>query len=91
MERRLRLVTRAAPVATTSAAVYQHAQPECILCLLMHKVSRVAQQEGLQPARQLLQDWLVRALAKYNLNKQPSHQNGTDAMQVSTVIGQRYS
>lgn len=60
------------PVAASPAVLYQHAQADCILCLLMHKVSQAAKEEGLEPARQLLQDWLVRALARYNLNRQVS-------------------
>ena len=72
MQRRLRIVTKAVPVAATPAVLYQHAQADCILCLLMHKVSQAAKEEGLEPARQLLQDWLVRALARYNLNRQAS-------------------
>ena len=34
----------------------------------MHKVSRAAGEQGYWQARQLLQDWLVRALANYNTN-----------------------
>ena len=63
-------MTKAMPVAATAPAVYEHAQADCILCLLLHKVSQAAKEEGLEPARQLLQDWLVRALARYNLNRQ---------------------
>ena len=83
LERRLRIVTRAVPVAATAAAVYEHAQAECIVCVLMHKVRGLGREGGLQPARQLLQDWLVRALAKYNLHKHGGQQNPT-AVQVGT-------
>lgn len=55
----------------------------------MHKISQAARDEGLQPARQLLQDWLVRALAKYNLNRMNGRQNideaGSEAVQVSNA------
>lgn len=64
----MRVVTKALHVAQDPAAVYEHASPACILCLLMHKISRAAAEEGLWNARQLLQDWLVRALANYNTN-----------------------
>lgn len=77
----MRIVTKAMPVAPTAAVVYEHAQAECIMCVLMHKISEAARQQGLPAARQLLQDWLVRALAKYNLHKQ-KHQSAPDAVQV---------
>ena len=47
----------------------------------VHRVCGDAQGEGgwqgggLQPARQLLQDWLVRALAKYNLHRHGEQEN----------------
>ena len=68
VQRRLRVVTKALAVAQDPATLYQHARPDCILCLLMHKVSRAAAEQGYFEARQLLQDWLVRALANYNTN-----------------------
>ena len=64
----MRVVTKALRVAQEAAEVYQHASPANILCLLMHKISRAAGEEGVWNARQLLQDWLVRALANYNTN-----------------------
>ncbi|KAL3139738.1 hypothetical protein ABBQ38_004043 [Trebouxia sp. C0009 RCD-2024] len=71
VERRMRVVTKAMPVAQDPASVYEHASPACILCLLMHKISRASAEEGVWNARQLLQDWLVRALANYNTNSHP--------------------
>lgn len=68
VERRMRVVTQALQVAQDPATVYEHARPDCILCLLMHKISRAAAEEGVWNARQLLQDWLVRVLANYNTN-----------------------
>ena len=68
VEHRMRVVTQALQVAQDPATVYEHARPDCILCLLMHKISRAAAEEGVWNARQLLQDWLVRALANYNTN-----------------------
>ena len=65
----MRVVTQALQVAQDPATVYEHARPDCILCLLMHKISRAAAVEGVWSARQLLQDWLVRALANYNTNR----------------------
>lgn len=64
----MRVVTQALQVAQDPANVYEHARPDSILCLLMHKISRAAVEEGVWNARQLLQDWLVRALANYNTN-----------------------
>ena len=73
------------PVAATAAAVYEHAQAECVVCVLMHKVREAGREGGLQPARQLLQDWLVRALAKYNLHKKGGQHNPT-AVQVGSFV-----
>ena len=67
----MRVVTKALHVAEEPAGVYEHASPACILCLLMHKINRAALEEGLWNARQLLQDWLVRAVANYNTNTRP--------------------
>ena len=80
----MRVVTKAVLVAQDPATVYEHARPDCILCLLMHKISRAAAEEGLWNARQLLQDWLVRALANYNTNMDSrTSQAPGSALQVS--------
>ena len=78
----MRVVTKALHVAQDPASVYEHASPACILCLLMHKISRASAEEGVWNARQLLQDWLVRALANYNTNTHPKLTAGTP-LQVS--------
>ena len=78
----MRVVTKALQVAQDPATVYEHARPACILCVLMHKISRAASEEGLWQARQLLQDWLVRALAKYNTNTNRTGQGAGAALQV---------
>lgn len=83
VERRMRVVTKAVHVAQDPASVYEHASPPCILCLLMHKIRRAAAEEGVWNARQLLQDWLVRALANYNANIHPKPAAGGTHVQVS--------
>lgn len=83
VERRMRVVTKALHVAQKPGRVYEHASPACILCLLMHKISRAAAEEGVWNARQLLQDWLVRALANYNTNIHPKPTAGGPPLQVS--------
>ena len=85
VERRMRVVTKAVHVAQNPASVYKHASPACILCLLMHKISRAAAEEGVWNARQLLQDWLVRALANYNTNIHPKPAAGAPPLQVSVI------
>ena len=72
----MRVITKALHVAQDPAAVYQHASPACILCILMHKIGRASIEEGVWNARQLLQDWLVRALANYNTNTWPKPTDG---------------
>lgn len=83
VERRMRVVTKALHVAQDPATVYEHASPANVLCLLMHKISRAAAEEGVWNARQLLQDWLVRALANYNTNMHPKPTAGGTPLQVS--------
>lgn len=85
VERRMRVVTKAMHVAQSPGSVYEHASPACIMCLLMHKISRAAAEEGVWNARQLLQDWLVRALAKYNTNIHPKPIAGGAPLQVSVT------
>ena len=86
VERRMRVVTKAVHVAQDPGSVYEHASPACILCLLMHKISRAAGEEGVWNARQLLQDWLVRALANYNTNIHPKPAAGGTHLQVSVPL-----
>lgn len=81
----MRVVTKALQVAQDPVSVYEHARPDCILCVLMHKISRAASGEGLWQARQLLQDWLVRALAKYNSNTNRTGQEASAALQVGLL------
>ena len=85
VERRMRVVTKAMHVAQSPGSVYEQASPACILCLLMHKISRAAAEEGVWNARQLLQDWLVRALANYNTNIHPKPVAGGAPLQVSVT------
>ena len=79
----MRVVTKAMHVAQNPGSLYEQASPACILCLLMHKISRAAAEEGVWNARQLLQDWLVRALANYNTNIHPKPTAGGPPLQVS--------
>ena len=81
----MRVVTKALQVAQDPVTVYENARPDCILCVLMHKISRAASEEGLWKARQLLQDWLVRALAKYNTNTNRTGQEPGAALQVGLL------
>ena len=84
----MRVVTEAMPVASTAAVVYANAQADCIMCLLMHKISEAARQEGLAAARQLLQDWLGRALAKYNLHKPQTEPEAVQVRQFACLTNQ---
>mmetsp|Transcript_35145 Transcript_35145/g.91272 ORF Transcript_35145/g.91272 Transcript_35145/m.91272 type:complete len:638 (-) Transcript_35145:739-2652(-) len=66
LERRMRIHTVQVAIARTPKEVYSFADPETILALLMHKIVRACQEEGLAEARSLLQDWLVILMAHYN-------------------------
>lgn len=57
-------------VANAHNEVYQNADPEAILAILMHKIGRAASTNGIEEARSLLQDWLVLACSAYN-SQQP--------------------
>ena len=56
----------AMPLAKTPQALYNNADPEVIRTVLLHKINRAAEAEGLAEARGLLQDWLVTLTARYN-------------------------
>ena len=56
-------------VAQDQAAVYQNADPQAILTVLMHKIARTAEVEGMEEAHTLLQDWLVLACGAYNAHR----------------------
>ena len=67
VQRRLRVLTRSLAVARSAAEVFQHADQEAILVVLMHKVGQLARLEGLSGARSLLHKWMVALAARYNL------------------------
>lgn len=52
--------------AATVADVYAHAHPDAVVTLLMHKIMRAAEAQGLQEARLLLRDWLVILALSYH-------------------------
>lgn len=78
MKRRLRIQTVQLPVATTRNEVYNGADPDSILTLLVclqnvhclycevHKVIRTALDEGISESRLVLEDWLTILLINYN-------------------------
>lgn len=64
----MRILTVRADVAKTVRAVHDSADPAAVLMVLMHKIMRAIEAEGVEEARALLQDWLVILLASYNRN-----------------------
>ena len=59
-------MTTRVKVARSAGEVYDSANADAILTMLMHKIGRAANAEGPQEARALLQDWLVLFCARYN-------------------------
>eukprot|EP00884_Botryococcus_braunii_P002587 jgi/Botrbrau1/12329/Bobra.4_3s0002.2 len=70
LRRRMRILTVAVDVAKTPRALYEAVDPAAVLAVLMHKILKASETEGLEEARALLQDWLVILLASYNRNLQ---------------------
>ncbi|GIL48469.1 hypothetical protein Vafri_4983 [Volvox africanus] len=68
LQRRLRVATYRVNIAATVADVYAHANPDAVVTLLMHKVMRVAEAQGMKEARLLLRDWLVVLALCYHRN-----------------------
>ena len=66
LERRMRIVTVAMPVASAPAEVYAEANVDALLAVLVHKIGRVVMQQGVEQGQGLLQDWLVLFIAAYN-------------------------
>ncbi|KAG2486738.1 hypothetical protein HYH03_014664 [Edaphochlamys debaryana] len=81
LQRRLRVATYRVMTAATVADVYAHTNPDAVVTLLMHKILRAAEAQGLQEARLLLRDWLVILALNYHRNV---HSNLTP-QQLSTV------
>lgn len=69
LERRMRIVTVAVPVASTPAEVYAKADVDTLLAMLVHKIGQVVMQQGIEQGQGLLQDWLVLFVAAYNNHK----------------------
>lgn len=67
MQRKLRVLTTPLSVGRTPSEVYDHANPEVILLVLMHKISQAVKTDGLQQARALLYKWLASLCAKHTL------------------------
>ena len=66
LERHMRLMTMALPVASEPADVYCHVNADALLAMLVHKIGNVVLQQGLEQGQGLLQDWLVLFVAAFN-------------------------
>ena len=69
LERRMRIMTVALPVASAHADVYCHVNADALLTMLVHKIGNVVLQQGLEQGQGLLQDWLVLFVAAYNSHR----------------------
>ena len=69
LERRMRIMTTALPVASEPADVYCHVNADALLAMLVHKIGNVVLQQGLEQGQGLLQDWLVLFVAAYNSHR----------------------
>ena len=69
LERRMRLMTMALPVASEPADVHCHVNADALLAMLVHKIGNVVLQQGLEQGQGLLQDWLVLFVAAYNSHR----------------------
>ncbi|KAK9794932.1 hypothetical protein WJX73_000348 [Symbiochloris irregularis] len=65
-QRLLRILTMPIEVASSPQDVIEHADPDAIATLLMHKIVLVAQNEGRLGAAGLLRDWLSRLVASFH-------------------------
>ncbi|KAK9823450.1 hypothetical protein WJX72_002854 [[Myrmecia] bisecta] len=66
LQRRMRILTLALPVARPAQAVFEAVGADAVLCVLMHKIVRACEEEGEEEGRALLQDWLVILTANFN-------------------------
>jgi hypothetical protein len=66
LRRRLRVLTLAVDLARSPRTVYTAVDPAVVITVLMHKIARAAETEGVEEARALLQDWLVILMSAYN-------------------------
>ena len=69
LERRVRVVTVAMPIASVPAEVYANADVDALLAMLVHKIGQVVMQQGTEQGQGLLQDWLVLFVAAYNSHR----------------------
>ena len=74
------------PLAKSPCALYDNADPEVILTVLLHKINKAAEAEGLAEARGLLQDWLVTLTARYN-QRVAKRLKPDQTLDVSVVLG----
>lgn len=68
MQRRLRVYTKQFPVAKSALDLYEGADAHATICVLVHKLARVVEDQGFQEARALCEDWLINLLGEYNLS-----------------------
>ncbi|CAD7704802.1 unnamed protein product [Ostreobium quekettii] len=66
LQRRMRICTIQAQVARNPVEIFNSANAESIICMLLHKVLAATEKEGKQQAALLLQDWLVILAASYD-------------------------
>ena len=65
-QRRRRVCTAQARVATSPKDVFSTVDAECVVSLLTHKILATAEERGLTEARTLLSDWLVILTSRFN-------------------------
>ena len=76
----LRVLTIPLRVARDAAAVYENANAEAILVVLMHKISQAAAADGLRDARALLRAWLTNLCSKHNLARAAGEGHTLDSL-----------
>lgn len=65
-QRRRRVCTAQARVASSPKDVFATVDAECVVSLLAHKILATAEEKGLAEARLLLSDWLVILTSRFN-------------------------
>jgi hypothetical protein len=69
LQKRLRVETRQVTVATAGVKqIYETMEPGVVLKLLMHKIVRACEEEGVAEGAELVKDWLCRLLVAYRRN-----------------------
>lgn len=66
LRRYLRIVTVTWKVAGSIKQLYSAADPDVLVCVLLHKVVAALTRDGIAEARLLLQDWLIILVSQYN-------------------------